>query len=275
VRNKTIGVLRDFTSEERPGGAQIASDRFIAGAPENIQVVLCPPGQLNLDCDAYLSFLVKLYTDEELEFLSGHSRHFRFETDWWEPVEQQSKWRNTLVENSIMTFYWSPLHEERSKRIYGVQPKHSEAIPCPMDPNVYRECRAIAEKRPGSVLWAGEWHPRKGNDIMVRWAARNETRVDAYGMRTPEGEIGPYVTGKGFAPAADWLHIMASYEKFVHFPRVPDAFNMTLMEAYLLGLEVIYTNDIGCLSYDKPPEELIEDCAVAPATLWSRVGEVL
>lgn len=279
-----LGVLQDYSFAQRPGGAQKATEMFLADAPDDIEIVPCPPGSLDHDCDAYLTFLAKRYSDEELGFVLERP-FIRCGYDWWPEEDGRVQWRNPLVENARLNIWVSPLHQERSLDRWhladtdAIRAK-SVVIPPPLSPDPYMKARDEVVGRSGT-LWAAEWHPAKGPDLAAMWALRNRTHVDFYSPsmhpqdRASKWVFNHYCIPKGFCPEEKWLETFSSYERFLHTSRVPDAFGYAILEAYLLGLETVVSGLTGVESFGCSLGELATRCFLATEDFWASVEGAL
>lgn len=274
---RRVVVLRDFSYTERQGEEELAIERFLHAAPEHIDISVQPPDfapveEIIRGADVLVSFGIKRYPDQVFEWLLDHPRHIHVSQDWWEPMQPQSKWRNKVILNAATVIFMSPLHQERYERIYQVEPGDAHIVPFPMLASDWTPPPQIdLEINPEAVLWCAPWHPDYGNDIMLRWAAKEKTPIHAYGLDVPTVPITPLVTGCGPVALDAAAPSFLSYSRFVFFPRKPIPFGFTFMLAYMLGLEVTHSGEIGCLSYGDLDASM---CERAPEDFWRVVEEV-
>jgi LmbE family N-acetylglucosaminyl deacetylase len=107
-------------------------------------------------------------------------------------------------------------------------------------------------------MWYGHASPQKGPDIVVEWAKRNKVPLDIYGFGFGASEPDAEVTIKGTVSDEQRDMALSAHKEFVHFPRYPEPFCYSLMEAWLAGLEVTYAGRVGIDSYEQPWEEVAE-----------------
>lgn len=278
-----LGWLRDFTWAERPGGAQRAIELLQNAAPPDVQVVQCPPGGIDRTCDAYVAFLVKRYSDEELSWLQQQS-FVRYCFDWWPDEESQSKWRNLLMQQAKGNFFVSPLHFQRMHARYHPMFEAGSIVcvlPPPLDLEYIASAKSSCASEPNGSVWFAEWHPAKGPDLAAAWAQRNQAKLDMFSPSMPADVLSqnwifnPLCKPRGFCPEEKWYSTLAGYERFVHFNRVPDAFGYSILEAYLLGLEVVVSGQTGVESYEIGFDQLAEKCGTAASEFWRRMEEML
>ena len=274
-----LGWLNDHDLGARPGGADKALRALLASAPPDVELVRCPPGGVDLSCDSYLAFLVKRYPDADLQALLARP-YVRCGWDWWPEEDGNAGWRGPLAEAALLNVWVSPLHRERCVKRWGLATEKSATIPPPLDPAPYETAAAEVAGRQGT-LWAAEWHVAKGPDLAAMWALRNRERVDFYSPSMPPEELAqPWLFNrwcrpKGFCAEERWLETFASYERFLHLPRFPDAFGYAALEAWLLGLEVVVSGVTGVESWGLPFGALVERCAGAAEEFWGVVGAAL
>ena len=65
-----------------------------------------------------------------------------------------------------------------------------------------------------------------------------------------------------------WYTHLARYGKMVFFPREPQCFAYSVLEAYLLGLEVEVSGRIGVESFDCNFDELVDRCSHSGRDFW-------
>lgn len=269
-------VLRDFSYTERPGEKELAIERFLGAAPEHIDISVQPP-EFNLveefvrSADILISFGIKSYPDQVFDWLLTHPRHIHVSQDWWEPAQPQSAWRDRIIEQAAAVIFMSPLHRERYERIYQVKSSNAHVVPFPMLESDWMRPPRIDLEPEEAVLWCAGWHPDYGNDLMLRWADREKIRVHAHGVGVPTGEIAPLVEGRGSIALDAAAPSFLPYSRFIFFPRAPIPFGFAFMLAYMLGLEVTYSGEIGCLSWGNDLESLATLCGGAPQMLWDAI----
>jgi len=278
---ENVVVLRDFSYIERPGEEELASERFLAAAPSHVDVSIMPPDfKLEEDfirsADVLISFGLKMYPAEVLGWVLKHPRHIHVVQDWWEPTQPNANYRNRVIGNARTVVFSSPLHRERYLRIYDVQPRDSRIMAFPILESDLARTPAVTDNPEDVVLWYAPWHPDYGNDLMLAWAKREEQQVHASGLEVPKGEITQRVRGIGKISLDAAALVIRSYSRFIYFPRKPIPFGFQAFLAYVHGLEVTYSGEIGCMGFTDAFEvnSLIEACQNAPNIFWHTVEEV-
>ncbi len=279
---RRITVLRDFSYATRPGEEELAIERFLQAAPEHVAVSVQPPEFADLNepiknADVLITFSIKRYPDEVFDLILAHPRHIHVSQDWWEPTQPQASYRNQIIEQAALVVFSSLLHQDRYEKIHQVKPDLAWTIPFPMlesdwatvYPDVVNE---------DAALWCAPWHPDYGNDLMLSWAVREQQNVHAFGLEVPTKQLVPLVAARGAIALDAASPTFSAYSRFVYFPRKPIPFGFPVLLAWKLGLELTYSGEIGCLSWeneeDSALENLVNVCAGSPETFWHAVEEV-
>lgn len=265
-----LGLLYDHTFTERPGGAQRFADRMMSAVPSEVDIVPCPPGAVDRDCDAYMLYLTKRYAAEEYEHVL--SRPFvRFEQDYWRDFEGASAYRDRLNDRARLVAFCSPLHREVYQVYHQALTCPTVCIPCPLDPSDLAATRERWDARGrNGAIWFGEWQWFKAPDIAQRWALEAEVQTDFFSPNMPANlaPSNPYVHLQGFAPDEQWWDVVASHQTFVHFPRQPECWPWSVHEAYLLGVDIVIAGRFGIESYDGGLTRAIDLAVDSPRRWW-------
>lgn len=265
-RKRRITVLRDFSYTERQGEEELAIQRLMQTAPEWADVLVQPPEFIQVEeyiaqADVVITFGLKRYPDQVFGWLKKHQNHVHVAQDWWEPTQPQAQFRSSLLQAARHVFFSSEMHQERYCRLYQLPLNNASVIQSPVYERDYAPAIAILEPE-DAVLWCAPWHTDYGTDILIRWANKTRTHVHAYGLGVPEGDIAPYVLGKGALALNVAAPTFRQYQKFVFFPRTPVPFGFAPLLAYMLGLEVSYSGEVGAF----------EHFALHPEPFWETVA---
>lgn len=252
MSHRRVGLLYDYTFARRPGGAQRLAECIAGSVPLNeVDLVPCPPGGVDRDCDGYALLLTKRYSDEELGFVCKHSAFVRYEMDYWYDYEPQVVWRDKLNAAARCVMFCSPLHQDV---YWTIHPGGTggEVVACYLDPSRYLQVGATTTKdNAARAVWFGEWRWGKGPDVAQKWSGEQGIKLDMYGPSIPSDAEpdNAYVTICGMAAEDGWLERVASYGTFVMMPREPQCYPYGPLEAYLLGLNVVLTGRFGIESF--------------------------
>jgi hypothetical protein len=221
------------------GGAEFTADEFRAAAP--VEIVDCPPDEIDRDCDAYVVHNAVQYHADELQGLTNVVKYAH-------DVFPFSPWgsREWLAENARWVFC-SPTQKERMG-LEGV------CIPPPLNIRANRSQRRNG-KREGIVSIAQWRNPGKGARLIEEYA-RGWGQVDVYGPGPfiPQGENINYC---GEIEAEEVPDTLALYETFVFLPFDFEPFCRTVVEAHYAGCEVICNDLIGARYWlEENPEGL-------------------
>src|SRR5437899_2155067 len=103
-----IGWLRDFTLEQRPGGAQRCEYLLRRGAPPSVELIECPPGSVRNDVDAYIALRCQSYSVAEIsQAVTKPCLHWAMDYWEWGNFEQ----RAIIFNQSRKVLFGSPLHK--------------------------------------------------------------------------------------------------------------------------------------------------------------------
>ena len=275
MENIRVVVLRDFSYTERPGEEELAIERFLSAAPFHIAISVQPPSKILTkgfieNPDVLISFGLKKYPSEVLDWVLTHPRHIHVEQDWWEPTQPNHEYRNRIAEQAAALVFLSPMHMERYLRIYNVEPKVALCAMFPLLETDFSDASLVPTEE--EVLWHAPWHPDYGNDLMLSWAKRTGQKVSASGLETPIGEITQNVIGIGNIALDAAAPVMRKYSKFIYFPRKPIPFGFASFLAYMYGLEITYSGEIGWQSWNE--SALVSLGLQAASLFWDSVSVV-
>lgn len=258
-----IGWLRDFKYGERPGGAQLCEKLFREAVPPSVELVECPRDGVE-EADAYVLLRCQTYSVEEIKRVTAKPCfHYVFDYWEWNNFEQ----RHLVMTQSRQILFNSPLHKRVFVKRWGLGAR-GDILPPPMEIQHWINLKNASNGRSGA-LWYGEVHTYKGMDLAIRWAAENKVELDVYGiglnpMPSPVENV--RIMGQLTDEQRD-LALM-SHEKLLHFPRAPEGFSYSMLEAWLSGLEVIYSGRSGLDSFDKGWDEIVKDCSQSANEFW-------
>jgi hypothetical protein len=240
-----IGLLSDAEFSDRPGGAARLVDRATARVPGGVDVIPCPPGAVDRDCDGYVLFSTKRYSADEYAFILERP-YVRAEWDYWRNAEPGAPWRDRLNEHARLVLFCSALHRQVYRTYHRSLGCPTEIVAPPLDPAPFATVREAATERAGAV-WFGEWQWFKGPDIAMRWAGESRTVTDFYSPNLPPTQhaANGYSRLLGYAPDEGWWQRIAQHETFIHFPRQPEPWPYSLQEAYLLGCQIEIAGRFG------------------------------
>jgi len=273
-----VGVMKDFSIEERAGGAQRAMQLFERGVPSGIEIVRLPAGSEHLDptCDAYFTGLIKTFPDHLLqELVDSGKPHVRYQFDLWDDSPNAVSWARRLCEQANVTMFPSPMYMQMFLTGWHIDPRDTYiALAPPMDLAELKPHREKwDEKGRNGICYFGEVHPLKGVDIAIRWAANEGQVLDIYGPLSYNFPAHSFARYNGCPDQYTLYDAVASHEWLIHMPRKADGFSYSILEAQLLGLRVYATGKLGIESWLEVCKEggfdqLVEKCALAPSEFW-------
>jgi hypothetical protein len=107
--------------------------------------------------------------------------------------------------------------------------------------------------------------------------------VDFFSPSMPQG-TGPFnsfTRMHGFISETDasefggFYETIAHFKKFIHFPRHPEPYPYSILEAHLLGLEVEVTGRIGVESWGDGIDATIKRASTGAVDFWTAALESL
>jgi hypothetical protein len=241
-----VGWLQD--DHGYVGGAEMTAAEFRAAAPDGVEVIDCPPGDVNHGCDVYVAHNAVQYSPQDFE---GLPRVVKYAHDVF-PHDLNGS-RGWLVENAEWIFC-SPAQRERMS-IEGV------CIPPALDLDRCRPSRQVTRntERKGIVSVAQWRNPGKGPTYIDSYAEDNGP-VDVYGPGEfyPRGSAVNYL---GEIEKAKLPELLWNYETFVFLPVEFEPFGRTVVEAHYAGCGVICNGLIGARYYLEENPQALENAA--------------
>lgn len=233
------------------GGAELTQEEFIVRAPEDVEIVDCPPGGVVSGLDRYVAHNVVSFEAADLAPLHRVTWYHHDLSPWIKP--EVKAWLDARAEQHI---FCSPAQRDR----YGID---GPCIPPAMDLDSYKPTRQIRRNRKGAVSIAQWRSPDKGADAIVEWAVANGP-LDVYG----DGDFvpaGPGIDYHGALAPEGVVNVLFAYETFVFLPRALEPFGRCVVEAWASGCKVIANGNIGAAYWiNEAPEKLL----TAAADYW-------
>jgi hypothetical protein len=235
------------------GGAELTQAEFRLAAPEDVEVVNCPPGEV-VECDRYVAHNVVPYELDDLHKLSSRPV-VKYQHDVW--PQGHADVRRFLLERAKLIFC-SPLHKERFP-----WPHKDDGVCIPPPINLDRfktPSRQVNRQKKGAVAVAQWRNGGKGQQNIVEWSDKNETLLNVYGPG-PYIPIGPNIDYRGELQYADIPRILWQYETFVHLPAVLEPFGRAVAEAHAAKCNLVVNNLVGARYWIEQEPGKIETAA--------------
>lgn len=240
-----VGWLHDVP--HYTGGAELTEAEFRAAAPEEVEVMFCPPGAVLPDLDAYVVHNHVSYGTETIEAL-GAAPVYRYHHDL--SLAGDLNLVDWLDRNSTHIFC-SPLQRGH----YGLD---GECIPPALD---LERFRAVANQnhRVGAVC-VGRMSYGKGLELLAEYPEP----VDVYSSTPVPSEGRACYRGA----AEDVAQVLSRYERFVFLPTAIEPFGRAVVEAWAAGLRIIVNRNVGALHWIQENPKGLE---TASEDLWRMV----
>ncbi|MDP3938743.1 MAG: hypothetical protein Q8R92_11505 [Deltaproteobacteria bacterium] len=230
-----VGWLSD--KSEYTGGAELTASEFRAAAPEGVEIVDCPPGEVVPELDTYVVHNCTTY-GEYPERTDGPVARYLHDL------------RGGFNEGDELIFC-SPAQQDR----YNLG---GHLIPPPLDLQAFRPARQQPTeiKREGACCVGAFMNPGKGGHLVSEWADRNEP-VDVWGFG-PFMPAGPNIRNRGRAKQNELPTILQRYERFVFLPPALEPFGRCVVEAWAAGCELIVNSNVGARWWIENEPEALE-----------------
>jgi hypothetical protein len=235
-----VGWLADESSQI--GGAELTQAEFRAAAPEGVEVIDCPAGEVDRDCDAYVIQNCVKYDTADLAVIKD-----RPAVKYWHDVGPwlQAGVRGLLDEHAT-PICCSPIQAQ----YMGLD---AALVPPPVDLGRFQDAaKGMNGNRAGAVS-IGSWRNYgKAPHKAAEWAKGD---IDFFG----DGVLAP--PGATAVRYEDMPALMARYRTFVFLPTVIEPFGRLVAEAWASGLEVVTNRLVGSLHWIENDPDAIETSA--------------
>jgi glycosyltransferase involved in cell wall biosynthesis len=222
-----VGWIADPVVEV--GGAELTQAELRAAAPAEVQIVDCPPGGVDGDCDIYAIHNCVDYTAGELAVITRRPAvKYHNDVGPWLSGEARS-----LLARHARPVCASPLQANYMRL------RDAALIPPPVDLERFETAAlAVNGNRAGSVCVASWRNLGKGAQRAADWG-QHHGGVDFYGA----GPLAP--AGAQPVPYEAMAALLARYSTFVFLPSVLEPFGRLVCEAWAAGCEIVTNNLVG------------------------------
>lgn len=202
------------------GGAELTMEEFKAAAPEDVEVIDCPSGNVLQGLDRYVVGNCQTYRrlPDGLIFRYHHDVSTA-------PVETHAEWAS---DSEVRHIFCSPLQQKRM----GIE---GECIPPALDLAPF-EAVANHNHRKGAVC-VGRMAYGKGLELLAEY----EEPVDVYSSVPCRSQGNARYLG----PTSDVADTLSKYERFIFLPQAIEPFGRAVVEAWAAGLQVIVNGNVG------------------------------
>lgn len=217
-----VGWLMD--ASPYVGGAELTQAEFRAAAPDGVEIIDCPAGDVTAGLDAYVVHNCVTYTLDDLDGINAPVVKYWHDVGPHVPREV----REWLAWNA-QEVCCSPL-QQQEMRLDGA------VVPPAMDLSRF-EAAASCE-RSGSVSVAAWQNPGKAPEQVAKWGAENGG-VQFFGG-------GPFAPpGSVWVPQENMPALLSRFERFVFLPTALEPFCRTVAEAWAAGCEIVTNGLVG------------------------------
>lgn len=222
-----VGWLHDGGNMDGTmGGAELTQAEFRQAAPEGVEVIDCPRGEVESGLDRYVAHNVVFYALEDLKAADAKLVKYWHDVGPHVPADVRSE-----LDERAVHVCCSPIQRDH----LGVT---AELIPPAIDLSRFRAARSQNGVVRKGIVALGPWmnhgkHPRP----VFQWA--DGLQVDFYGS----GPLAPLTARP--VDYEDLPDLLAKYETFVHLPLVIEPFGRGVVEAWAAGCKVVTNRLVG------------------------------
>jgi glycosyltransferase involved in cell wall biosynthesis len=227
------------------GGAEHTQAEFRNAAPDGVEIVDCPPGEVDTDCDRFVIHNCVTYTLGDLEATAG-----RPAVKYWHDVGPH-----------ILPEVWGWLDKHTVRVCCSpVQADYMQVaartIPPPVDLDRFRDAADRVNGSRRGVVSAGSWRNfGKAPHRAAEWAAAAGGGIDFYGD-------GPFAPDGCRSVAYDAMPgTLAAYDTFVYLPTVIEPFGRVVAEAWAAGCRIVTNRLVGAKWWIEHKPDALETAA--------------
>jgi hypothetical protein len=226
------------------GGAELTTAEFRDAAPEGVEIVDCPPGEIVGGLGHYVIQNCVLYTAEELAQIKAPATKYNHDVG---PHVQPGvrDWLNANAHHICC----SPVQAE----YMGLD--DAVCIPPPVDLARFEEAAANVNGDRSGAVSVGQWRNYgKAPHRAAEWG-REHGGIDFFGA----GVFAPQGSREVAYDAMPAL--LAQYETFVFLPTVIEPFGRLVAEAWAAGCTVVTNNLVGARWWIEENPDALETAA--------------
>jgi glycosyltransferase involved in cell wall biosynthesis len=236
-----VGWLADDASQI--GGAELTQAEFRDAAPEGVEIIDCPPGGVDQDCDAYVVQNCVKYDTADLAVINDRPavKYWHDVGPWLQPGVRE------LLDQHATPICCSPIQAE----YMGLE---AALVPPPVDLGRFEDAAKVMNGNRAGAVSIGSWRNYgKAPHRAAEWAGKDG--IDFFG----DGVLAP----SGSAPVRyeDMPALMAKYQTFVFLPTVIEPFGRLVAEAWAAGCELVTNRLVGALHWIENDPDAIDTAA--------------
>ena len=227
------------------GGAEISDAIFIEQAPEDVEVVRCPPDRRpSTDIDIFVLGNCITYGEQWIEALETKPVVMHIHDLWPYGSPILRRW---ILDEARLVLFNSPKQWDMFRYRVNV-PKAYIHVPVDVE-GIKRAVEEYDGRREG-IIWLGRVEAGKGVQYAVDWALINDKRIDFYGLvndARARRSIVPPCRYCGQIAHSDVLGLLAQYDMFWYAPVLGDLYCRSVVEAQAAGLKMMLSGDTHAL----------------------------
>jgi hypothetical protein len=231
---------------EPVGGAEMCDIDMAMRRPENVKLTVMWPGGIGDDLPDFDHVIVSGWYGFSSRELNRIQDVAHKTTIWAHDSQMNGHWLYSVCHNLVFSSKQHMAHD-----LEGMEYKGRTFVnPGWMDMD---EIYSIMGGDRDGALWAHRPIPHKGLDLAAEWALENDVRLDV-------------LVGR---PRKEVLEAMASHKYFVLLSHIFDSGPRSVMEAQLLGCELVINDNVGW--FNESPAELASRLHTADKQFWEVV----
>lgn len=232
-----------------PGGAELTQAEFRNAAPQDVEIIDCPAGDVDPGLDRYVLHNIVQYPLSDLKPLKGKPvLKYHHDVGPWIVPEV---W--TWLRRNARHVCCSPIQADYLNLA-------ADLIPPALDLGRFEKAADGVNGDRSGVVSIGSWRNfGKAPHKAAEWADGN---IDFFGGG-PLAPAGSSEVSYDAMPA-----LLASYRTFVFLPAVIEPFGRVVAEAYAAGCEIVTNNLVGARYWITENPEALDTAA---ADFWKAV----
>jgi len=222
-----VGWLHDGgNADGTQGGAELTQAEFRKAAPDHVEIIDCPAGEVVEDLDVYVAHNVVFYEAADLAPAKGRL------VKYWHDVGPHIH-PDVLAElEEAVHICCSPIQRARLGR------DKAHLVPPSLSLARFRQAGSANGRVRKGIVALGPWmNYGKTPRPVAEWA--NGRVVDFFGS----GPLAP--PGAREVSYDSMPDLLAHYETFVHLPLVLEPFGRGVAEAWASGCKIVTNNLVG------------------------------
>lgn len=225
------------------GGAELTQAEFRAAAPDGVDIIDCPPGEVIDDADRVVIHNCVRYTPGDLDVIRRvPTVKYHHDVCPWLSADVRA-----LLDEHARAVCCSPVQAEFMGLPDAVH------IPPPIDLKRFEDAASRVNGNRQGAVSVGQWRNfGKAAHRVAEWGQATGVPVEFFGA-------GPFAPeGSREIDYEGMPDVLARYQTFVFLPTVLEPFGRTVAEAWAAGCEIVSNRLVGALHWIENDPNAIE-----------------